>query len=264
MKQKIERLEKTDEVSKYYDDLIKTISDEWINKNYSLAIELLNEELSQPYIPYEYEQLMEDMLFSYNRELKLNEIDSKIKNMSIDDMIVNIFVNNKFNVYLFELFIEKFGDDINESHLNIIQLWLLSKYISNTDKFRILDSLYNLGINHQFKFYNANINQETIINSVDYKSNSYINEYKKVYDILYEMHNKEQVLFNFENDVLEYCAHYYFPTFPFSGYKNLANAIYYVVNSFMDNLKLNFNKLNDDEKIVYKIIEMFEDKQNNL
>ena len=261
--QPISRVEETDEIKKYYDELIKKISEDWQNNKHQLAIQRLQEELDQPYIPYNYEELMSDMLFSYQRELKFLSIDNKIKNMSMDEMIGQIFVNNKFNIFIFELFIQKYGSKIDEKYFPIIQLWLQSNIITNKDKFLILDSLASEGIDKDFVFYNNNVDHEVVVNTLTYRESEYLKKYNLTLNKIDNIINKDQVMANFAKDVLECCANYYFPEFPFNSIDSFAEAIINLINKFMNLEEVDISILNHDEKIVYKIIEYIE-KQESL
>lgn len=261
--QPISRVEETDEIKKYYDELIKKISEDWQKNKHELAIQRLQEELDQPYIPYNYEELMSDMLFSYQRELKFLSIDNKVKNMSMDEMIGQIFVNNKFNIFIFELFIQKYGTKIDEKYFPIIQLWLQSNVITNEDKFLILDSLAAEGIDKDFVFYNNNVDHEVVVNTLTYRESEYLKKYNLTLNKIDSIINKDQVVANFAKDVLECCANYYFPEFPFNSIDSFAESIINLINKFMNLEEVDISKLNHDEKIVYKIIEYIE-KQESL
>lgn len=257
----IERIEESDDIKKYYDELIKKITNDWQNNKHELAIQRLEEELEQPYIPYNYEELMSDMLFSYQRELKFLSIDNKIKNMSMDEMIGQIFINNKFNIFVFELFIQKFGKNIDDKYFPIIQLWLQSSEISNEDKFLILDSLAGEEIDKNFVFYNANVKHDIVVNTLTYRESEYLKKYNKTLEIIDDLVNKDQVVGNFAKDVLECCANYYFPEFPFKSIDSFATAIVNIINKFMNLAEVDVNLLTHDEKIVYKIIEYIEKQE---
>lgn len=258
----IERFEETDDIKKYYDELIKRISDDWQNNKHDMAIARLEEELEQPYIPYNYEELMSDMLFSYKREKKFLAIDEKVKNMSMDEMIGQIFVNNKFNIFIYELFIQKFGKEINEKYFPIIQLWLQSPNISNEDKFLILDSLAGEEIDKDFVFYNSNVDHDVVVNTLTYRESEYLKKYNLTLDKIEDIVNKDQVVGNFAKDVLECCANFYFPEFPFESIDSFASAIVNIIQKFMNLEEVDVNTLSHDEKIVYKIIEYIEKQES--
>ena len=59
------KIELNDEVIKYYDQILKKSKDKFTNKKYDEAIQLIEDELNQPYIPFEYEQIFENQLFLY-------------------------------------------------------------------------------------------------------------------------------------------------------------------------------------------------------
>ncbi len=257
----IQRVEETDDIKKYYDELIKKIVDDWQNKKYVLAIQRLEEELDQPYIPFNYEELMSDMLFSYKRELKFLTIDESVKKMSMDEMLSNIFVNDNFNIFIFELFIQKYGSQLSDKHFPIIQLWLQSNKISNEDKFLILDSLAAEGIDKNFIFYNFNVNNDVVVNTLTYRDSEYLNKYKLALDKIANIVNKDQVVANFCSNIVECCANYYFPEFPFSSIDSFAYSVVKIINKFMNFEEVEFSNLNNDEKIIYKIVEYIEKQE---
>jgi hypothetical protein len=86
--------------------------------------------------------------------------DEIIKKMSKEDVLNEILSKNKLNLSLFDILINRFGDQIEEKDIELyIQEWLNSKTISNVDKYYILMGLKSLEklSNLIFKVYNSNL-----------------------------------------------------------------------------------------------------------
>lgn len=255
----IERIEKNDEVNKYYDKLIENITLDWQNGKCDEALKRIEEELEQPYIPFEYEDILNDMFYSYRRELKLKTIDENIRNLSANDMLVEINRSGKFNTFLFELFMQKYGEKLEKPQLAILQLWLQDKEMKNINKFFILDLLAESNVNHDFIFYNANVDDDIVVNPLTYRTLDVLKPYDETAKIINEETFKDPVLQNFALDVLSATGYHYFPTFPFTSSEDLANAILTCINNSINMVEVNYDDLSDDEKRVEKVIRSFDD-----
>lgn len=251
----IQRIEENDEVNKYYDKLIQHITEDWQNQKYQAAIDRIQEELDQPYIPYEYENILSDLLYSYERELKMMHLDEHLKNLSANDMLVEINKNGKFNIFLFELFMQKYGEHLEKPQLAILQLWLQDKVILNTEKFFILDCLAEANVDQNFIFYNANTDDDVVLNPLTYRDNEALQPYDEASKLVNDQTFKDPVVNNFANDVMSATAYYYFPSFPFSSTENLSNAVLNVISNSLNMLEVNPAQLSEDEKLVNKVIE---------
>ena len=255
----IKRLEEDDEVNKYYDKLVENITLDWQNGKHQEAINRIQEELDQPYIPYEYEDVLSDLLYSYERELKFKTIDENIKNLSANDMLVEINRGGKFNIFLFELFMQKYGEQLEKPQFAIFQLWLQDKNVLNTHKFFILDSLAELNISHDFIYYNANVDEDIVLNTLTYRENELLKPYDEAAKIINEQTFKDPIISKFASDVLSATGYYYFPSFPFSSTQSLADAILNTISNSVNMIDINPDQLDDDEKKVTKVINSFEE-----
>ena len=70
--------------------------------------------------------------------------DEIIKKMSKEDVLNEILSKNKLNLSLFDILINRFGEQIEEKDIEYIQEWLNNKTISNVDKYYILMGLKSL------------------------------------------------------------------------------------------------------------------------
>ncbi|GAA5414623.1 DUF3196 family protein [Ureaplasma ceti] len=260
-KKPIERIHDDKEVNKYYDKLIASITEEWQNQNYDGALKRIEEELEQPYIPYEYEDMLSDMFYSYQRELKLKTIDENIKNMSANDMLVEINRGGKFNSFLFELFIQKYGDKLEKPQLAIMQLWLQDKNMKNLNKFFILDALAENNVDEKFIFYNANVDDDIVLSPTTYRTLDALKPYDEAGKIINEETFKDPVLQNFALDVLNATAYHYFPSFPFSSDEELAFAILNSINNSINMVDADRSTMTEDDLLVEKVIRSFDEDE---
>lgn len=259
----IQRIEDNDEVNKYYDQLIEKITLDWQNQKYQEAIDRIKEELDQPYLPFEYEDILSDLLYSYERELKLMHLDEHLKNLSANDMLVEINKDGKFNIFLFEYFMQKYGEHLEKPQLAILQLWLQDKTILNTEKFFILDCLAEANVDQNFIFYNANTDDDVVLNPLTYRDHEALKPYEEASKIISDQTFKDPTVDNFARDVLSACAYYYFPSFPFSSVDNLSSAILNVISNSLNMIDPDPDTLTEDEKLVNKVIQTVAEYEEN-
>lgn len=246
-------LELNDELINYYDDLIKKIKDDFNNKKYKEAIARCEEELEQPYLPFEYIKEFEQLLFQMQAEYRYLQLDDKLKNQSKQQMINSIFDNVNFNVYLFDFFIEKYHSQLEDIDYNIIQKWLMSKKLDNSQKFYLLDTLAAFKIDRNFIFYNSNIDDDIVLNTLTFHENEYFKPYNLSLEIIEQDLFKDPIVSKFAIDLLDAVSCHYFPTFPFSSAERLAEIIMSIIHSSMNFKELKYDSLLDDEKKVFKI-----------
>ena len=83
-KEEISSLQLNDELIKYYDDLIKQIKLDFNNGLYEQAINRCEEELEQPYLPFEYIVEFEKLAHNLETEYRYKQIDNNyLKKLSI-------------------------------------------------------------------------------------------------------------------------------------------------------------------------------------
>lgn len=249
----------SDEVIKYYDDLLNRIKDDFNNGQQIKAINRLTEELEQTYIPYEYLQIFENQLHQFESEYRASQLDEALKKLSKDEMLQKIYVNKKFNVYLFDYFLQKFYKNLNSNDFKIMELWLKNPHLYNEQKFYILDALAHFEINHDFVLENTNTKDDVVLNTLNFHDHDSFKPFNDTLKILEDTLFKDQTVIKFASDLLNAVTAYYFPTFEFRNPETLAKIILKIINASMNFILLDLNDLNESERKVYKIFLQMQD-----
>lgn len=247
------KIELNDEVIKYYDQILKKSKDKFTNKKYDEAIQLIEDELNQPYIPFEYEQIFENQLFAFQAEYRYLQIDEKYKLLDKNQMLKQIVANNKFNVYLFDFFIQKFNENLDNTDFDIIGKWLIVDFLSNYEKFYILDALAHFKIEHKFILFNHFTNDDVVLNTIDFHEHECFTKYNQVLEIIEQQLIKDPSIAKFASDLLNAVATHYFPTFEFQSTEKLANIILKIISNCFNFIEIDPNSLSEDERKVYNI-----------
>lgn len=253
MKDNQDQIVLSDEVIKYYDELLKRIKDDFYNGEQVKAINRLEEELQQTYMPYEYLQIFENQLHQFESEYRANQLDEKLKKLSREEMLSKIYVNNKFNVYLYDYFLQTYHEQLTSQDFLIFANWLKDKNLLNEQKFYILDALAYFNINHDFVLENSNTNDDVVLNTLNFHDHASFEPFNETLKILEDTLFKDQIVIKFANDLLNAVTAYYFPTFEFKDPQNLAKIILKIINASMNFVLLDPHDLSEDERKVYKI-----------
>lgn len=243
----------SDEVIKYYEDLLAKIKQDFQNKKYEQALQRLQEELEQTYIPYEYQQVFEEQLHQLQTEYRYLQLDEQLKNLSKTKMLNQVVSKQKFNVYLFDYFLQKFHQELTNDDFNEISRWLKSPILDNSQKFYVLDSLAHFNINHDFVLYNHLVQDDIVLNTLNFHEHECFDQYNKTLDIIEKTLFKDPVVTKFATDLLNAVAMHYFPSFVFNDPNNLAKIILKIINNSMNFVQPNLDEMSEQERKVYKI-----------
>lgn len=243
-----------DEIIKYYDNILKNAKNDFANKKYDQAINRLQEELDQPYMPFEYQQVFENQLFTFQSEYRFLQIDEKLKSLDKNTMLKRVFVNNNFNIYLFDYFLQQFHKDIDSNDLEIFAIWLKDKVLDNNQKFYILDALANFDIDYNFVLHNHNVNDDVVLNTKTFHNHECFSKYNETLDIIEEQLFKDPVIAKFACDLLNAVASEYFPSFNFQSSNELANIIISIIHDNMNGIEPQWDSLTESQRIVYNIL----------
>lgn len=241
------------EVIKYYDELLNNIKKDFVNGQHQKAIERLQEELEQTYIPFEYQQIFENELHVLQTEYRYLQIDEKIKQLPQDMMLKKIIVNNKFNVYLLDYFLQLFHNKLTDKDYFVISGWLKSNVLDNTQKFYVLDSLAHFNIDKDFIFYNHLVQDDVVLNTLNFHEHENFKNYNITLDIIEKTLFKDPIVTKFAEDLLNAVTTHYFPSFIFNDPENLAKIILKIISNSMNFVQLDLTNLSEDERKVYKI-----------
>lgn len=249
-----ERLELSDEVIKYYEKILTKSKEQFANKQYQEAIARLEEELDQAYMPFEYQQMFEQQLFSFQTEYRYLQLDERLKKLTKPEMLKQIIANNSFNVYLFDYFLQTYYDNLSELDYFEISNWLTSQILNNTQKFYILDSLAHFNIDKNFVLHNHNVNDDVVLNTLTFHDHEAFAKYNQTLQIIENDLFKDPTIVKFASELLDAIASEYFPTFDFKSPELLAKIIINTIHTCMNCIEPEWDNLTEDERKVYKIL----------
>ena len=133
-----------------------------------------------------------------------NEI---IEKMSKEDVLNEILSKNKLNLSLFDILINRFGEQIEDKDIELyIQEWLNSKTISNVDKYYILMGLKSLEklSNSIFKVYNSNLKKFLEVDLKDWDENFHeIKYYQDIYEQIEKYFFKNPSFAKFAESIID-------------------------------------------------------------
>lgn len=227
----IKPLEESEEINQYYEKVLAKARTLFKNKKTSQeAIELLTTELDQPYTPIKYLDEFSELLTQFETEVKINQLEEKEKNLNLNKLLKNAIMNNQFDPAIFEHFVRKDPDLLNDSQTQkLVELFLLNELISNIDKLFVIDLMDQYSIDKEFVFLNAKTLAKVKINPLFFTQNFQTKDHKITTDLINEATFKDPALNKFATDILLHCITYYYPSFGFESPQALKNAILYHV-----------------------------------
>ena len=133
-------------------------------KNYQEALKKVKEVKENNFWTMKQNDIL-DQLDSVITRLYTKKVNNEIiDKMSKKDILNEILSKNKLNLSLFDILVNRFGDQIEKRDIDLyIQEWLNSKTISNVDKYYILTGLKTLDKLPKAKLTVYNSNQKKIL-----------------------------------------------------------------------------------------------------
>lgn len=251
---KIKRVNNTNEVNNFYTKIVEDVNKLISNKDYEKALSILEEELSQPYLPIEYYDkfydLKNDILsIQYNKKL-----EEKYWSRSQDELLKIIFNNPEYE-YI-DVFISKCEEFENaEEFKDLIQEILVSKNIPFAYKLYFLAGLISINFKQEIYLLNNNTNNLNKIDLTNYENSKDYNNYLKTLNHIYDIAGKDITKINFALQALEYFRNHHFPEFDFNSLK-LAKSICKFIDFSIIGTIDNFVE-NDIDEIVFSVLREF-------
>ena len=154
-------MKKQDTLFQTYLDEIQELTEA---KNYQEALKKVKEVKENNFWTMKQNDIL-DQLDSVITRLYTKKVNNEIiDKMSKKDILNEILSKNKLNLSLFDILVNRFGDQIEERDIDLyIQEWLNSKTISNVDKYYILTGLKTLDKLPKAKLTVYNSNQKKIL-----------------------------------------------------------------------------------------------------
>lgn len=239
------------EVSEFYEKIIENVHKLALEKKYKEAIEILEEELSQPYLPNKYYDLFNEKKFEYLSYISDIKYEKKFWTKTPEEILS--LINESFvDVYEYwNVFLTKIEDQeipLIKFHDQIEKI-MLSNKIHNFDKMLIIKNLAIDGYNKQINFLNTHTNKKSIISPILIDDLFIQLGYEEAWRILNKKTFKDIVRNNFCLEILKNTFEYYFPFNEFLSLSDMIDSILQYVSIAMDN-KMKENDLHPD---FYKI-----------
>lgn len=239
------------DLENYYIGIIekieKLVSDFAIDK----AIFILEDELSAPYIPLNFQNILENKLFDLTAEKKYFSNINKYENLSKEELLKSIIEKDALNIFAMENFFNRYRTNFNKSDLIFFENVMISKTFKNEYKILMIENLIYAEIKAKIRFYNINHNKEYEINLEDITITIANPLYTEILNIISNLSLKEPSIFEMAKTILLLIFHYYFPMTPNFDSKYLAKGIFdYILFS----LQGNDFKDNEINNLIMKII----------
>lgn len=233
----------SDEMKPYYASLTQKIIKHIQNNELDQAIELINNEIDSPYTP----NSILIMLLETKEELEIQQkhqvYERDLQNCSDLQLWDKIYNPKKhlFDIALFNVFLERKDDVLDELDLSVLAKILLDKEINNIDKLAICFVLFNLKIDHLFKIYNQHSQKTYDINCSVLQDLNVPNEQiiKGIQDVFLKDPSKQKM----GMDLLNLLYGWYFPEkIPFNN-QEIVNTIKNFIDNLFDDTTLNKNEI---------------------
>ncbi len=239
------------EINNYYQSIIDKVNKLIEEKQYDEAIFLLEDELNTPYIPIDFQTIMEDLLITANADKNYFSGLNLVEKLNRKQLIEAIVSNNKLNTSALYLFFERYQNKIDEEELLIFENHFVNRKIDNEEKTSLFEAMAFQKINNNFRYYNNNLKEEFDINPIETKIFEQIPLYIETKDIINSLASKEPSLLNFCFNILLAIYKYYFPLIPNYDPKDLAHSICNYMLSTLQGKSVDKNEVTD---LIKKII----------
>ena len=185
-------------------------------KNYQEALKKVKEVKENNFWTMKQNEVLEQ-LDSVITKLYTKKVNNEIiEKMSKEDVLNEILSKNKLNLSLFDILINRFGEQIEDKDIELyIQEWLNSKTISNVDKYYILMGLKSLEklSNSIFKVYNSNLKKFLEVDLKDWDENFHeIKYYQDIYEQIEKYFFKNPSFAKLAESIIDTISMWYFGT----------------------------------------------------
>lgn len=132
------------------------------------ALVCVDDVLASPYLPIKILDFLTKLKKDLKNEINHIKYDNQINEMSKLQLWDKIYDKNSNHIDLtyFEIFINKYENEIDDVDLSLINTILTNKKINNIDKTNILLFCINSKIDSDLKIYNNQLNKTFIINPI--------------------------------------------------------------------------------------------------
>lgn len=243
-----------DDLKKYYATIASKVILMIKENKIEEALELINGELDQPYIPDEFFISLEKTKKDLELQIKEKIFQKEYEGLSKFNLWDKIYNKEKKNIDLFylNLFFSKFQDELDEIDYSIIEKIFLDHEIENDEKATLISQLVELQIDRSFEYYNCFTKTKNKINPSKYlKSESQI----KTIELSNELESyfsKDPSKLKIAISFVQLLAISFIPEVIIFDNKKIVDTIINITQSLFGEEEL-FE--NDITKILYKYIE---------
>lgn len=156
----------TKTIKEFYSEVVKKILDLVNKEEFDKALEILDEELSQPYVPNELYHNLNQIKIEIEQQLTENKYNNKVAKLSkleIWNFVYNEKTHKFDNVY-FNILLSKFNEQFDDVDYAMINKIFLDKKVDNVSKSIMIHDLREMKVNHDFDLYNDYLNKTFKIN----------------------------------------------------------------------------------------------------
>lgn len=211
-------------------------------ENYSLALEMLMEEVTNPLFNLDEQNIINRQITSLTSFINQLNQYKIIENASKSDLI-KLFLSSNYELTILNQLLEKYAAELNQNDLLRLNNIFLDENLSNEIKVNFLNIFKDFNIVYNFKFFNFNINQTFNINSKDdfevenYETLKYIIDY--VESLYFKETNKENIGIQ-----LIHAIYYYY----FNRYESISYQPSDLANNLIDLIEHTFNSQYEVDK----------------
>lgn len=239
-------------MDKYYESIIEKVNKLIEEKKLDEALDIIEDELSAPYIPRNHEEVLEDIA---NTIIADKHYFSGIKdytNLNRELLFSKIVENDKLDSMALLYFFERYSNEISHDEIKEFVNFFKIKNLSNQDKEMLFLTLKTQNIDTNVVYYNNQLKEDFFINTIKTDTYKTIDLYIETEKLIYELTVKEPSLLQFCLNILNLIYFYNFPQIPSFNAKDLSFGIFnYMVFSLQgDKSKINKNTFDYINKII--------------
>lgn len=233
------------DLENYYIGIIEKIENLVSDSQIDKAIFILEDELSAPYIPLNFQNILEEKLTNLTADKKYFSHIKKYENFSKEELLNSIVEKDALNIFAMENFFNRYRNNFSKSDLSFFENIMLSKTLKNEYKTLIVENLIYAEIKGTINFYNANFSKEHKIDLENLTIITASNLYNNILSIISDLALKEPSVFEMAKTILLLIFHYFFPTEPNFDYKDLAKGIFDYILFSLQGIDFKNNEIND-------------------
>jgi len=248
------------ELEKYYLNVIEIILKLQMEKKYSEAVEIIQEELQAPYIPLEFEGKLSELLADVSFEINEENEGNKFLKFTREELLEKIKIYSEGSIYAVMIFFERFKADYKESEIKLLKNVLSLENVGNDLKIVILEQLKLNLFEGKCNFYSYSMKKNY---EIDIQSQKFINEERifiETFSRTSNLYYDEPMTNDLANNMIFAIYNHYFPDF--SSIKSEKDLVVGLVQAL--GVILGNQKAKDSTKLCKEILNIMEKEKGRL